>query len=171
MGQTEREINTRKKMAQFLVEFSSVGSVRKSAMAVNVPRNTIYGWIRSDTYGFKELYETAKHSFREYLQDIAIDRVKIQKPGDNPVLLITLLNAHWPERYRKDQSAGSDAAKEMMSEWRKWLKKGIKASKEGKKKKETRTESEIEREEAVAEAQKILARRSDGNSNSGTTRG
>ena len=53
MGKIEREINTRKKMAQFLVEFSSVGSVRKSAMAVNVPRNTIYGWIRSDTYGFK----------------------------------------------------------------------------------------------------------------------
>jgi hypothetical protein len=53
------------------------------------------------------------------LQDMAVERVKAQKPGDNPVLLIALLNAHWAEKYRPNAVVSEDVAKEVLAEWRK----------------------------------------------------
>lgn len=144
----------------FLGAYALTGSVKRSAEAINMPKATVYTWLRADLYGFRLRYESAKDDFREYLQDIAIDRVKGQKPGDNPVLLITLLNAHWPEKYRRESGQSDNAAKEMMVEWKRWVKDT------GKRGKEKAPDGGPAPEDAVAEAQKIIARKSNGNNGS-----
>lgn len=159
MSRISRE-STESNQQAFLGAFALTGSVKRSAEAINMPKATVKSWVRADLYGFRLRYEEAKDDFREYLQDIAIDRVKGQKPGDNPVLLITLLNAHWPERYRRDAGQSDNAAKEMMAEWKRWVKDT------GRRGKGKAPEGEPAPRDAVAEAQKIIARKSNGNNGS-----
>ena len=64
-----------------------------------------------------------KREFRDELQNMALERVRAQKPGDNPSLLITLLAANWPDKYRPNAIASNDTAKEVMAEWKQWVKK------------------------------------------------
>jgi len=49
---------------------------------------------------------------------MALERVRAQKPGDNPSLLITLLAANWPDKYRPNAIAiaiaSNDTAKEVI---------------------------------------------------------
>lgn len=42
----------------------------------------------------------AKNSFADKLENMALLRVEQQKPSDNPTLLIAMLNANRPEKYR-----------------------------------------------------------------------
>ena len=151
---------TRAKQDAFLAAYSIAGSVRSSALAIDVPIGTAKYWIVQDTLGFKAKYRDAKEMFREYLQDLAVDRVQNQKPGDNPVLLITLLNAHWPEKYRRDAYHADNSAKEVMGEWKKWLKESTRAEKK-KSGGATNADSEQKaaKENAVQEAQSILSRK------------
>ena len=151
---------TRAKQDAFLAAYSIAGSVRAAALAIDVPIGTAKYWIVQDTLGFKEKYKDAKEMFREYLQDLAVDRVQNQKPGDNPVLLITLLNAHWPEKYRRDAYHADNSAKEVMGEWKKWLKESTRADKK-KSGGATNADSEQKaaKENAVQEAQSILSRK------------
>jgi len=136
----------------FLSAYTIVGSVKKSIEAAGIARGTVYSWTSRDTYGFRERYELAKEDFRDSLQDMAIDRIKGQKPGDNPVLLITLLNAHWPEKYRRTGYMPDSAAKEIMGEWKKWVKDS---------KKQAKTKDEVsDQSNAIEEAERILAKKS-----------
>ena len=139
----------------FLAVYRETGSVRKSCDAMELKRPTVDSWIHRDLYGFKDQFRQALEDFREYLQDLAIGRVQDQKPNDNPVLLITLLNAHWPERYRRDGNTANTEVKEMMGEWKKW----VKANKGKSKKDEGVTEAEEARRNAVDEVEKILSSR------------
>ena len=139
----------------FLAVYREIGSVSKSAKEVGIDRTTVQGWARKDLHGFKEKYALAKEDFREYLQDMAVSRGQDQKPNDNPVLLITLLNAHWPEKYRRDGNTANTEVKEMMGEWKKW----VKANKGKSKKDEGVTEAEEARRNAVDEVEKILSRK------------
>ena len=139
----------------FLTAYAGIGSLRSVCESLGLNRKTVLSWNHSDTYGFKERYVQAKEEFREYLQDLAIRRVRDQKPNDNPVLLITLLNAHWPEKYRRDSNAASGEVKEMMGEWKKWVKENGKKSIKSKEV----SEGEEARRNAVDEVEKILASR------------
>jgi len=154
MGKDQNTI-TRARQDAFLAAYAEVGSLRAAADACEIPRDTVSSWNRTDVQGFRARYSQAKEVFREYLQDLAVGRVQQQKPNDNPVLLITLLNAHWPEKYRRDGQVASNGVKEMMVEWKKWVKDNSgKSSKD----KET-TEAEEARRTAVDEVEKILADR------------
>jgi len=149
---------TRARQDAFISAYSLVGSFRKSCEGIDISRNTVRSWIHTDQQGFKARYREAQEEFREFLQDIAVERVKDQKPNDNPVLLITLLNAHWPEKYRRDAYHADNAAKEIMGEWKKWVKDSKKA--ENKKAREDeKSIAHTEKEEAIQEAQKILSRK------------
>jgi hypothetical protein len=148
----------------FLAAFAVSGTLKSAAEAIDIPRATIHAWARKDTHGFKVRYTEATEIFREYLQDIAVDRVKNQKPNDNPVLLITLLNAHWPEKYRRDAHYADNAAKEVMAEWKRFVKANKKAARNSR---DDKSEQDTEREQAVAEAQKILARKANDNQRDG----
>ena len=139
----------------FLVAFGEVGSIRKACTASSVGRSTVEDWMRNDVNSFKAKMDAARQMFREMLQDMALERAQAQKPNDNPVLLITLLNAAWPEKYRRDGQVASNGVKEMMVEWKKWVKDN---SRRSNKDKET-TEAEEARRTAVDEVEKILADR------------
>lgn len=103
----------------FLKAFADVGSIRSAAPGAGITRQAVHLWIQHDQYHFRSRFEQAILQFREQLQDLAIGRVKVQKPNDNPLLLVTLLNAHWPERYRRDTVVmGAEGVKEMLAELR-----------------------------------------------------
>ena len=146
---------TQARQGAFIAAYGEVGSLRKAAEASRVPRATVISWVQRDTYGFKAKYEASREMFREYLQDIAVQRVKDQGPKDNPVLLITLLNAHWPEKYRRDGNTVTDEVKEMMVEWKKW----VRESRNTGKNKPAANEAEEAQRSAVDEVEKLLARK------------
>jgi len=139
----------------FLVAYGECGTVRASCAAADVGRSTVDDWNRSDAHGFRAKYAVAKELYREHIQDIAWERVKVQKPNDNPVLLITLLNAHWPEKYRRDGNTVTDEVKEMMVEWKKW----VRESRNTGKNKPAVNEAEEAQRSAVDEVEKLLARK------------
>jgi len=88
---------------------------------MGLSRQLVYYWIAEDSYHFKSRLEHACHSFRERLQDIALSR--IEEPQGNrgsDVLLMATLNAHWPEKYRRDSIiVNVDVAKDVLAEVRK----------------------------------------------------
>ena len=139
----------------FLVAYGECGTVRASSAAADEGRSTVDDWNRSDAQGFRVKYAVAKELYREHIQDIAWERVKVQKPNDNPVLLITLLNAHWPEKYRRDGNTVTDEVKEMMVEWKKW----VRESRSSGKSQPAVNEAEEAQRSAVDEVEKLLARK------------
>lgn len=151
-----REVDrTRAEQDAFLVAYGECGTVKASCDAVGITRSKIDTWQRSDAHGFKAKYAIAKEIFREALQDIALERVKVQKPNDNPVLLITLLNAHWPEKYRREGNVATNEVKEMMVEWKKWVRDSRQTSKE----KQKQSEAESAHRDAMDEVERLLARK------------
>ena len=98
----------------FLSHYSELGSIRAASEASGMSRSTPHQWVKDDKHGFAKRFEDAKHDFREMLQDLAVNRVKAQGPKDNPVLLITLLNAHWAEKYRPKESGVDETAKDTL---------------------------------------------------------
>ena len=153
------------KQDAFLAAYGEVGSVRAACKASDLGRSTVDQWTRQDAQGFRGRLAVAKEIFRESLQDLAVNRVKNQKPNDNPVLLITLLNAHWSELYRRDSQVATNEVKEMMVEWKKWVSEN---KKKGKPKEDSKVVDEAEqaRINAIDEVEKILSRRGRVNDNS-----
>ncbi|MAH45272.1 hypothetical protein CMI37_05560 [Candidatus Pacearchaeota archaeon] len=135
----------------FLAAYIVAGSIKASAEAVRVGRHTVSKWVQNDTYGFRARFNEAQEDFRESLQDMAVDRIKLQKPGDNPVLLITLLNAHWPEKYKRSGFVADNSAKEIMGEWKRWVKET---------RKDPKKDEGNDRDNALEEAERILAKKS-----------
>jgi len=102
----------------FMTLYAELGSIRAAVKEMGLNRRTVNRWMKDDVQGFKERFEEAKYNFREMLQDLAVNRVKEQGAKDNPILLITLLNAHWADKYRPQTVAVDDTAKEVLSELR-----------------------------------------------------
>ena len=67
--------------------------------------------------------EEADFEFCENLEQLALERVKMQDAKSNPVLLITLLNANLPMKYRPTVVMADDTAKSVLSELRELAKK------------------------------------------------
>ena len=115
-------------MSAFLAAYAECGTIRRACRVVGVDRKTVYNWMRGDVDGFKELFELANHSYRESLEDLA--RERLENPQGNrgsDVLLISQLNARWPERYRQNTEGRDQSAKEALNEiremHREWKKK------------------------------------------------
>lgn len=142
----------------FLVAFGEVGSIRAAALAAEVGRSTVTDWISKDIQGFRLRHEAAQHVFREYLQDLAFERVKSQKAEASPLLMITLLNRFWPEAFRRDAYRADDSAKEIMMEMRQWIKTNSPESK----KTDEEVEEDAARKRAIDEVEKLLARKASG---------
>jgi len=151
MAKPANEHRTKANQDAFLAAFILVGSIKGASAALKVSRSTVHSWISNNLHGFKQKYMDAQEDFRESLQDMAMDRVKNQKPGDNPVLLITMLNAHWPEKYRRTGYLAENSAKEIKGGWKKWAKANKKIAREG---------LPEDRENAIEQAEQIIARKS-----------
>ncbi len=155
----------RARQSAFLAAYGEVGSVRAACEASKVGRSTVNDWIRYDAENFRAKFSVAKEIFRESLQDLAVDRVKHQKPNDNPVLLITLLNAHWSELYRRDGAAASNDVREMMAEWKRFVKDNNRKHKSVQEK-EKMDEGDVAALNAINEVEKIMSRRRRADDNS-----
>lgn len=145
------------RQSAFLQSYGDVGTIRKACLLTEIARGTVEGWMRKDICGFKLKMSTARELFRELIQDTIWERVKQQKPGENPVLILALINAHWPEKYKRDAHGQTTEIQEMMAEWKRWAKdakRGDSAVPTS-----SATEEDQARRNAIDQVEKILSRR------------
>ena len=87
---------------RFLEKYNNSGTISKAAVDAGIERTIVYRWIKTDEKFAKE-FEESKKTFSEKLEDIALDLVnQMRENGDykHPTLLIALLNANNPAKYR-----------------------------------------------------------------------
>lgn len=98
----------------FLRAYAECGNLSNAGLAVGISRKEHYYWL--DAYpDYAAAFEQAKETFTDDLEQIALDRVRKQKPGDNPTLLIALLNANRPEKYRPNVVVNAVEAKNVLN--------------------------------------------------------
>ena len=113
---------TYRKQSKFLKCYSETRSRSVSALYAGVSQPSISKWISEDYLEFASRYEEADLQFCEGLEQLALERVKLQDAKSNPVLLITLLNANLPMKYRPTVVMADDTAKSVLTELRKLAK-------------------------------------------------
>ena len=104
--------------SKFLKCYKETRSKSVSASYSGVTYRTASKWERDNKFGFAERLEEADFEFCENLEQLALERVKMQDAKSNPVLLITLLNANLPMKYRPTVVMADDTAKSVLSELR-----------------------------------------------------
>ena len=109
---------TYRRQDKFLKCYTETRSRSVSATIAGVSSPTITMWIKKDYLEFGERYEEADTAFCENLEQLALERVKMQDAKSNPVLLITLLNANLPNKYRPTVVMADDTAKSVLTELR-----------------------------------------------------
>ena len=106
--------NTREDQNRFLAAFALCRQKATAARATGIGRSTVYWWEGNDHLGFKERLREADEFFTDDLENLVLNRVRVQKPSDTPVLLITLLNANLPDKYRPTSVAPSETMTETL---------------------------------------------------------
>ena len=107
-----------KRQEEVLRGFEALGNLTAACEAAGVSRRTAEHWRRLDSLGFAGRLENAKSGFGDRLESLAWDLVKKMKPGSNPTLLICLLNATLPLKYRPAVQVDPVAARDTLSELR-----------------------------------------------------
>ena len=105
--------NTDVRQDTFCNVYAQVGTISAAAKSCAIDPSTIYAWAHSDSYGFKKKFEQAKQSFADSLESLAFERVQTRDTND--VLLITLLNAHKPDKYRPNTQNNNEQASEVIA--------------------------------------------------------
>lgn len=95
----------------YLSGYAVSGTTKAGLKASGLDRRTVNRWKESDMFGFRARFDEAQQAFRDSLESIAVDLVKQLKPGQTPLLLITLLNANLPDKYRPNVVVADDSAK------------------------------------------------------------
>jgi hypothetical protein len=116
---SDRVSDALKRKEIFLAAYEEWGTVRKACDAAGVARGTYDRWHYDDMEFVKDLDRT-KRSFAESLEELALSRVRNpDKNRGSDILLIGLLNANMPQKYRPQFAISEDSAKELITEWRK----------------------------------------------------
>jgi len=106
----------------FLEALSEWGTIHKACRVLGMTRYAYRAWVEEDP-GFSSRVDAAKTEFGESLEDIALDRIKNPDKGKgSDILLIGLLNANLPHKYRPAAALDHDSAKDLIVEWRKAVK-------------------------------------------------
>ena len=87
----------------FLEKFAEVGNVTEACALSNLSVEATRLWERNDVQGFASRLAHARRQYAEFLESLA--RKRVVAPSFNgrigsDVLLLGLLNANWPEKYR-----------------------------------------------------------------------
>ena len=114
--------DVKERQDRFLRAYAELGTVRNAAKVAEISRSTVSLWLRDNMEGFRDRYDDAKQSHREYLESKMFALIEEMKPGQNPTLLIFALNGAWPEKYKMNVSGNEDNAKQTLSEMRKLAK-------------------------------------------------
>jgi molybdenum-dependent DNA-binding transcriptional regulator ModE len=110
-------IANKMKLIQAVEEF---GGAMKAVKAAGIHAATYYRWMKE-----------AQKIFGEGMLEIAIDRVKNPEKGKgSDVLLLGLLNAYMPDKFRPAAVVANDTAKELITEWRKAAREQAKEKRE-----------------------------------------
>ena len=85
----------------FLASFSERGTILKAAAAAGISPMTVHRWTTDDKHGFNARMTAAGGNFLGRLEDMAFERI-LHPSGriGSDILMITMLNAHAPEKYR-----------------------------------------------------------------------
>ena len=117
---SQRKEDALKRKQLWLAAYEEHGTIKKACEIAGIARKTYKNWSSSDLDFAKEVDER-RQSFAESLEEIALERVR--NPDRNrgsDVLLIGLLNANMPHKYRPQTvDSDRDAAKDLILEWRK----------------------------------------------------
>ena len=131
MNNEERKVARQKRMEIFLKAYEEWGTIRKSCEVAGISRDAYLRW-RIEDLEFVRRFDSVKEAFAESLESIAFERVKNPDKGKgSDVLLLGLLNANMPAKYRPQIAVNEDSAKELIFEWRKAAKEIIKDSPKG----------------------------------------
>ena len=111
--------NTESRKRLLIASLEEWGTIRKAWAASGVPRRTYQEWNTRDP-DFSVSIDLARQSFSESLEELALDRVRNPDKGKgSDVLLLGLLNANLPHKFRPQIAMNEDSAKELIVEWRK----------------------------------------------------
>ena len=136
----------------FITALEEWGTIRKACEVSKVPRQTYQEWNITDPE-FSVSADLARRSFAESLEELALDRVKNPEKGKgSDVLLLGLLNANMPHKFRPQLALNEDSAKELIVEWRK-------AAKEVKRDKPAQDEAAVLNEDVEKTLAEILQKR------------
>jgi len=114
-----REVARKKKQEIFLAALSEWGTLRKALHLSKLAYDTYKTWHARD-YEFAKRCEEARFSFAETLEELALERVlNPDKSRGSDLLLIALLNANNPKKYRPQLQMSDESSKELINEWRK----------------------------------------------------
>jgi hypothetical protein len=115
----ERKVARQKRMDIFLKAYEEWGTIKKSCDIAGITRDAYLRW-RIEDLDFVRRFDSVKESFAESLETIALERVRNPDKGKgSDILLLGLLNANMPAKYRPQVAANEDSAKELIFEWRK----------------------------------------------------
>jgi|TARA_R110000751_G_scaffold293800_1_gene401519 hypothetical protein len=121
----QADINASRKVAAaarkrtFVRAIEEWGTVKKACEITKVTRGTYKEWHARD-WEFAGAVSEARFSFAESLEGLALERVtNPDKNRGSDVLLLGLLNANMPQKYRPQISMNEDSARELIIEWRK----------------------------------------------------
>ena len=115
--------NTTARKQAFLVAYAKCGTVTQASKSIGISAATPYDWLKHDNDGFKANFEQAKQSFADSLESIAFERVQTRDTND--VLLITLLNAHKPDKYRPNAPTTNEQASEVIAKLTRLTRKSV----------------------------------------------
>ena len=107
------------RQAIFLVALAEWGTVSK-ALEISGASRPAYKLWHSQDIEFANNVAESRHIFAESLEGIALERVKNPDRGrGSDMLVIALLNANMPQKYRPQIAMNEDTAKDLIAEWRK----------------------------------------------------
>ena len=115
----QRKEDSQKRKEKFLEAYEEYGTIRSACTIAGIARNTYTDWVVHDLVFAKDM-DRRRQAFGEKLEEIALDRVQNRGQGKgSDVLLLGLLNANLPSKYRPQFAMTEDTAKDLIIEWRK----------------------------------------------------
>jgi len=103
-----------KRQERFLRLFVEHGTITWAAEAAGINRDTVYDWQHTDA-SFVARFQSAQRGFADSLEHKAfwrLDHPEGNRGGD--VLMITMLNAHMPDKYRPNAVVSDETARETL---------------------------------------------------------
>ena len=121
VGLTNDERREAKEMRQasFLRAYRKIGTRSGAFRVAKISKDTYEKWMKFEP-DFMRAVSEARQEFGEYLEEVALERVKNpDKNRGSDVLLLGLLNANLPTKFRPQFAMSEDSAKDLIIEWRK----------------------------------------------------
>jgi hypothetical protein len=113
---SESQKATHETQERFLAGYATGGTTSKGLRAAQpLSRRTVENWRQHDYMGFRARQTMAFRAFCDGLEDKAMELVGDLKVTNSPLLLLALLNANLPEKYRTGAIMSDDTAKDLLA--------------------------------------------------------